>query len=44
MNTLREVDRPKSKDPEFWDVWVGNQLRKVDWKTIAEEWQKEENS
>lgn len=41
MNTLDESQCPKSKDPEFWDVWVRNQRRDVDWKAIAEEWQKE---
>ncbi len=44
MNTLKEDDRPKSKDPEFWDVWTGKQKREVNWKDITDEWQKEENS
>jgi hypothetical protein len=44
MNTLEDKDRPKSKDPEFWDVWTGKQEREVDWKDISDEWQKEENS
>lgn len=44
MNTLKEEDRPKSKDPEFWDVWTGKQKREVNWKDITDEWQKEENS
>lgn len=44
MNTLREENRPKSKDPEFWDVWTGIQEREVNWKDITDEWQKEENS
>lgn len=43
MNTLKEEDRPKSKDPEFWDVWTGVQERVVNWKAITDEWQKEEN-
>lgn len=43
MNTLKEEDRPKSKDPEFWDVWTGIQERVVNWKAITDEWQKEEN-
>ncbi|WP_319414963.1 ATP-binding protein [Marispirochaeta aestuarii] len=44
MNTLDEKDRPKSKDPEFWDVWTGVEEREVNWQDIADEWQKEENS
>jgi hypothetical protein len=44
MNTLEDNDRPKSKDPEFWDVWTGKQEREVNWKDISDEWQKEENS
>lgn len=43
MNTLKENDRPKSKDPEFWDVWTGLEDREVNWKDIADEWQKEDN-
>jgi len=43
MNTLNESDRPKSKDPEYWDVWTGKEERNIDWKTITDEWQKEEN-
>jgi hypothetical protein len=44
MNTLEDKDRPKSKDPEFWDVWTGKQEREVNWKNISDEWQKEDNS
>lgn len=43
MNTLEEKDRPKSKDPEFWDVWIGKEQRDIDWKIISDEWQKEDN-
>ncbi|PKL34381.1 MAG: ATPase [Spirochaetae bacterium HGW-Spirochaetae-10] len=39
METLDERDRPKSKDPEFWDVWIGKEERPIDWKKIASEWQ-----
>lgn len=41
MNTLHEIHCPRSKDPQFWDVWVGNQQLNVDWKPIAAEWQQE---
>lgn len=39
MNTLEEKDRPKSKDPEFWKVWVGEEDRLINWEEIADEWQ-----
>ena len=37
MNYLKENHRPKSDDPDYWDVWIGD--RKADWKPIAEDWQ-----
>jgi len=43
MNTLSDDERPKSKDPDFWDVWTGKEEREVNWKDIADEWQKENN-
>jgi len=43
MNTLEEKDRPQSKDPAFWDVWIGREERKINWKEISAEWQNEEN-
>ncbi len=43
MNDLEKKYRPKSDDPDFWDVWTGNAERKVNWKDIAEEWQKDRN-
>jgi hypothetical protein len=39
MNELPEDQRPKSKDPEFWDVWINKEQREIDWKKIANEWQ-----
>jgi DNA helicase HerA-like ATPase len=39
MNELPEDQRPKSKDPEFWDVWINKEQRKINWGTIANEWQ-----
>ncbi len=38
MNALPDDQQPKSKDPDFWDVWTGDQ-REVDWKEIADDWQ-----
>lgn len=39
MNDLSDTHRPKSDDPDFWDVWTGNKERPVDWKRIADDWQ-----
>ena len=41
MNELKKEHQPDSKDPDFWDVWTGKEKRKIDWKKIADEWQKE---
>ena len=38
MNYLEEGDRPKSDDPEYWDVWT-NSDRVVSWNTLANRWQ-----
>lgn len=43
MNTLNEKNRPKSKDPEFWNIWTGKDRREINWKDIADEWQRENN-
>jgi hypothetical protein len=39
MRTLPEAQRPQSDDPDYWDVWTGAKERKIDWKSIADEWQ-----
>jgi hypothetical protein len=45
INSLPEEQRPKSNDPDFWDVWSGKTIdghaveRTVDWKAIADDWQ-----
>ncbi len=45
MNDLPESQRPRSEDPDFWDVWIGKNEkgepipREIDWKKIAEDWQ-----
>ena len=41
MNELEKEHQPDSKDPDFWDVWTGKEERKIDWKEIVDEWQKE---
>lgn len=45
MHDLPESQRPRSDDPDFWDVWTGKNekgetvTRVIDWKTVAEAWQ-----
>ncbi|MBU3626591.1 ATP-binding protein [Polynucleobacter sp. JS-Safj-400b-B2] len=45
MNALPEHHRPKSNDPDFWDVWSGKNSqgeqveRNVDWKVVTDDWQ-----
>lgn len=39
MRTLPETQRPQSDDPDYWDVWTGVKERKIDWRSIANEWQ-----
>ena len=43
MCYLDKQQRPRSNDPEYWDVWTsqGDCLRKVDWGTIARDWQED---
>lgn len=44
MNDLPELQQPRSKDPDFWEVWVGKDDkgkavdRSVDWEKIANDW------
>jgi hypothetical protein len=40
MNYLSEDKRPQSEDPDFWRVWTGEEAREIDWKAIADDWQK----
>jgi DNA helicase HerA-like ATPase len=39
MNSLPKDQQPQSEDPDFWDVWTGEQSREVNWKEIADDWQ-----
>ena len=39
MNDLPKEQQPRSEDPEFWKVWTGDEERKIDWGTIARDWQ-----
>jgi len=45
MNDLPQSQQPHSDDQDFWNVWTGMDAdgkqvtRKVNWKTIADDWQ-----
>jgi len=45
MHDLPESQRPRSDDPDFWDVWTGMNekgeiiTREINWKTVAKDWQ-----
>jgi len=45
INELPESQRPRSDDPDFWDVWIGRNeegqpvSRDTDWARIARDWQ-----
>ena len=39
MNALPESQRPRSDDPDFWEVWSNKSPREVQWKTITDDWQ-----
>ena len=37
---IPEEQRPHSPDPAFWDVWIGNKDRRINWPDVAGEWQR----
>jgi hypothetical protein len=39
MNDLADHERPKSDDPDFWDVWCRSKERAIDWGQIVKDWQ-----
>ena len=39
MNDLPTEQQPRSDDPEFWNVWTGEEPREVNWDAIARDWQ-----
>lgn len=43
MKELEKKYRPKSDDPDFWEVWTGQEERIENWKAIADEWQNTTN-
>jgi hypothetical protein len=39
---VRELEgnqQPKSADPAFWRVWIGEEERLINWEEVAEAWQ-----
>jgi hypothetical protein len=50
MKHLSVENRPRSDDPDFWDVWTGKNdkgkvvQRDVNWKKIADEWQRKDET
>lgn len=38
VDELPEEHRPRSADPDFWDVWTLKKERGVDWGDIASDW------
>lgn len=43
MNELPKDQRPASKDPDFWKIWINEEKREINWKKIADEWQQKGN-
>lgn len=39
MRQLNKEHCPSSHDPKYWDVWIGNETRTIDWSPIVKEWQ-----
>ncbi len=50
INDLPKSQQPRSDDPDFWNVWIGKDEegkvveRKINWKTIADDWQQKTSS
>lgn len=38
MNYLEDKYRPKSDDPEYWNIWTQSD-RTVDWQQLSDDWQ-----
>jgi len=45
IHDLPDSQRPRSDDPDFWDVWTGRNekgepvTREINWRLVAEDWQ-----
>lgn len=40
INEIPKEYRPKSSDPDIWEVWTTTKEREVEWESIAKKWQK----
>ena len=38
ITELPDNQRPNSKDPDFWDVWIGKEKRPIDWYAVVADW------
>jgi uncharacterized protein len=38
IRELPETQRPRSADPKFWAVWIGEEPRPIDWAAIEADW------
>ena len=38
ITELPEEHRPRSSDPEFWNVWTAKKERPINWGEIADDW------
>lgn len=39
VRTLNDSQQSQSYDPDYWNVWTGNENSEVDWNIIAKDWQ-----
>ena len=39
VRDLPKPFQPESPDPAFWDVWTGEEQRRIDWASIGDAWQ-----
>ncbi|TDH26786.1 DUF87 domain-containing protein [Segetibacter sp. 3557_3] len=44
LRSLTKSQRPKSQDPDFWDVWTGKEERTANWTEIVTDWTGEAQS
>ncbi len=38
IKELPEEYRPRSSDPEFWEIWTGEKERSINWREIVNDW------
>jgi hypothetical protein len=38
IGELPEHQRPRSSDPDFWQVWTGEKERPINWDALAKDW------